>query len=303
MKKFDGYWGEPAQLDQVTFRIITDVNTLVMGLQGGTLDMVIHLPNSVRKEVEKQFTVLQDTMKLVQALYLNNDVKPFDDVRVRQAMYYAINVPEIIEFVCNGDGVATGTSMYPAYTKYFMPELAENYQQDLEKAKDLLAEAGYPDGFTMTITVPSNYTQHVETAEVVSQQLAQVGITANLNPIEWESWVSDVYRGRDFESTVVGIAASDMTGREMLERYVSDNQKNFINFNSEEYDQVMEKALTTLDQGEQTELYKQAQTILNEEAASLWIQDLCDLVVMNPALDGVTFYATYVLDMSTIHYK
>ena len=242
-------------------------------------------------------------MKLVQALYLNNDVKPFDDVRVRQAMYYAINVPEIIEFVCNGDGVATGTSMYPAYTKYFMPELAENYQQNLEKAKDLLAEAGYPDGFTMTITVPSNYTQHVETAEVVSQQLAQVGITANLNPIEWESWVSDVYRGRDFESTVVGIAASDMTGREMLERYVSDNQKNFINFNSEEYDQVMEKALTTLDQGEQTQLYKQAQTILNEEAASLWIQDLCDLVVMNPALDGVTFYATYVLDMSTIHYK
>ena len=65
----------------------------------------------------------------------------------------------------------------------------------------------------------------------------------------------------------------------------------------------MEKALTTLDQGEQTQLYKQAQTILNEEAASLWIQDLCDLVVMNPALDGVTFYATYVLDMSTIHYK
>ena len=87
MKKFDGYWGEGAKLDQVTFRIITDVNTLVMGLQGGTLDMVIHLPNSVRKEVEKQFTVLQDTMKLVQALYLNNDVKPFDDVRVRQAMY------------------------------------------------------------------------------------------------------------------------------------------------------------------------------------------------------------------------
>ena len=62
-----------------------------MGLQGGTLDMVIHLPNSVRKEVEKQFTVLQDTMKLVQALYLNNDVKPFDDVRVRQAIAYAIN--------------------------------------------------------------------------------------------------------------------------------------------------------------------------------------------------------------------
>ena len=92
-------------------------------------------------------------------------------------------------------------------------------------------------------------------------------------------------------------------GREMLERYVSDGSKNFINFNSAQYDQVMKKALTTLDADEQTQLYKQAQTILNEEAASLWIQDLCDLVVMNPALDGMTFYATYVLDMSTIHYK
>lgn len=303
VKKFDGYWGEPAQLDEVTFRIITDVNTLVMGLQSGTLDMVIHLPNSVRSQVEKQFTVLQDTMKLVQALYLNNDVKPFDDVRVRQAMYYAISVPDIIDLVSNGDGVATGTSMYPAYTKYFMPELAETYQQNLDKAKELLTEAGYPNGFTMTITVPSNYTQHVETAEVLAEQLSAVGITATLNPIEWESWVSDVYRGRNFESTVCGIAASDMTGREMLERYVSDNQKNFINFNSAEYDEVMEKALTTLDADEQTQLYKQAETILNEEAASLWIQDLCDLVVMDPALDGMTFYATYVLDMSTIYYK
>lgn len=303
MKKFAGYWGEPAKLDGVTFRIITDTNTQVMGLQSGSLDMVIHLPNTVKPQVEGQFTVLQDTMKLVQALYINNSVKPFDDVRVRQAMYYAINVPDIIDLVSNGDGVATGTSMYPAYTKYFMPELADNYQQNVDKAKELLAEAGYPNGFDMTITVPSNYTQHVETGEVIAQQLSAVGINATLQPVEWETWVSDVYRGRNYETTVCGVAASDMTGREMLERYVSDNQKNFINFNSPQYDEVMEKALTTLDPDEQTSLYRQAEVILNEDAASLWIQDLCDLVVMNPALDGMTFYATYVLDMSTIYYK
>lgn len=303
MKKFAGYWGEPAKLDGVTFRIITDTNTQVMGLQSGSLDMVIHLPNTVKPQVEGQFTVLQDTMKLVQALYINNSVKPFDDVRVRQAMYYAINVPDIIDLVSNGDGVATGTSMYPAYTKYFMPELADNYQQNVDKAKELLAEAGYPNGFDMTITVPSNYAQHVQTGEVIAQQLSAVGINATLQPVEWETWVSDVYRGRNYETTVCGVAASDMTGREMLERYVSDNQKNFINFNSPQYDEVMEKALTTLDPDEQTALYRQAEVILNEDAASLWIQDLCDLVVMNPALDGMTFYATYVLDMSTIYYK
>ncbi len=303
MARFDGYWGALPKLEKVTFKIITDVNTLVLGLNGGTLDMVIHLPNTVSAEVKEGYTVLEDTMKLVQALYINNAVEPFDDLRVRQAMYYAINVPEIIDFVSDGAGVATGTSMYPAFTKYFVAELATAYQQDLEKAKQLLTEAGYPDGFEMTITVPSNYTQHVDTGLVLAQQLAAVGITAEVQEVPWETWVSEVYKGRNYQTTVSGIAASDMTAREMLERYTSTHAKNFIQFSNEEYDSVISQAITTMDMEEQVSLYKRAQEILNEQAASLWIQDLCDLVVMRPELDGMTFYATYVLDMSTIYYK
>ena len=303
MEKFDEYWGTPAYLDEVTFRIITSTETLVMSLKSGALDMVIHLPNTVANQVEGDFTIHQDTMKLVQALYLNNDVEPLDDVRVRQAIYYAVDVQEIIDFVCDGAGVATGTSMYPAYTKYFMPELAEAYQQDLEKARQLLTEAGYPDGFDLTITAPGNYEQHVQTAEVLEQQLGQIGINVNIETVEWETWVSDVYRGRDYMSTVCGVAASDMTAREMLVRYVSDSSTNFINFRNEEYDNAVNSAMASIDDEEQTALYKEAETILNEEAASIWIQDLCDLVVTIPELDGVTLYRTYVLDMSTIYYK
>ena len=303
MVRFDGYWGTAPHLEKVTFKIITDANTQILGLKGGTLDMVIHMPNTMAPEVEGDFTVLDDTMKLVQALYINNSVKPFDDVRVRQAMYYAINVPEIIDFVCDGAGVPTGTSMYPAFTKYFVAELAEVYQQDLDKAKALLAEAGYPDGFDMTITVPSNYDQHVDTGLVISQQLAQIGINAEVQEVTWEVWVSDVYKGRNYQTTVSGIAASDMTAREMLERYTTTHGKNFIQFSNEEFDSVVAQATTTMDMEEQVDLYKRAQEILNEQAASLWIQDLCDLVVMRPELDGMTFYATYVLDMSTIYYK
>ena len=301
--RYDGYWGEKAKLDKVTFKIITDTNTLVMGLKGGTLDMVIHLPNTVSAEVAQDFTVLQDTMKLVQALYLNNNVKPFDDVRVRQAMYYAINVQEVIDFVCDGAGVPTGTSMYPAFTKYFVAELAEKYPYDVQKAKDLLAQAGYPNGFSMTIAAPGNYRQHVDTALVLSQQLAAVGITAEVQEVPWENWVQDIYKGRQYEATVSGIAASDMTAREMLQRYTTDHSKNFINFSDAEFDSVVEQAMTTLDMEEQVALYQRAQEILNEQVGSLWLQDLCDLVVMDRRLDGMVFYATYVLDMSTIYYK
>ena len=303
MEKFEGYWGTAAHLDKVTFKIITEANTLVMGLKGNTLDMVIHLPNTMAPEVEGRFTVLGDTMKLVQALYLNNRVEPFNDVRVRQAMYYALDVQEIIDFVCDGAGVPTGTSMYPAFTKYFVPELAEVYQQNIEKAKQLLRDAGYPNGFSMTITVPGNYDQHVDAGLVIAQQLEKIGINAEVAEVTWESWVSDVYKGRNYEATVSGIAASDMTAREMLDRYTSAHSKNFIGFNNEEYDAVVAQAIATLDREQQVELYKRAQEILNEQAASLWIQDLCDLVVMRPELDGMTFYSTYVLDMSTIYYK
>ncbi len=305
MEKYDGYWNQEkaAKLDKVTFKIITDTNALVVGLKGETLDLVLHLPNTLENEVKDDFTVLQDTMKLVQALYLNNAVEPFNNELVRQAMYYAINVDEIIQFVCDGAGVATGTSMYPAQSRYFLPELADNYQQDVEKAKELLAQAGYPDGFSMTITAPSNYTQHMDAAQVIIEQLKAVGITAELIPVEWQSWVDDVYRGRNYQSTVCAIAADDMTAREMLVRYMSDNRKNFIAFQDGEYDEVMAKALASLDEEEQTALYKRAEEILNEKAASLWIQDMCELAVMNPDLEGFTFYCTYVLDMSTIGYK
>ncbi len=307
VKRYDGYWGDPASLDEVTFRIYTGasaVSSMVMALQAGSLDLVIHLPSTYADQVG-DCAVLQSTMKLVQALYINNAVEPFDDVRVRQAMYYAIDVPEIIDMVCDGAGVPTGTSMYPAQQRYFLPELAETYTQDIEKAKQLLADAGYPDGFDMTITVPSNYAQHVDTGVIISEQLEAVGINAEVVSVQWETWVSDVYKGRNFETTVSGISASDMTAREMLVRYASDHSKNFINFSDAEYDEVTAKAQTTLDESEQMALYKRAEQILNEQAASLWLQDLCELVAISPELDpdSFTFYCTYVLDMSSVRFK
>ena len=303
MEKYDGYWGENAHLDQVTFRFIGDVNTMVMDLQGGTLDLVTKLPASYLSTVENKFTVLSDTMKLVVALYLNNNVEPLNDPLVRQAMYYAIDVDELNTFMCDGYGVPTGTSMYPAQKIYFMPELTETYPHNVEKAKELLAQAGYPDGFELTIIAPSDYDQYVQGAEVLAEQFKQIGVTVKVELTPFGNWTTDVYRGREFEATVCAIASNDMSAREMLERYTSNASKNFINFSNEEYDRVVAAAKATLDPEEQVALYKRAEEILNEEAASLWLMDMNELVVMNPALDGYTFYCTYVLDLSTVYYK
>ena len=302
LEKFDEYWGTPAQLDQVTFKIIENADSLLMSLQSGAIDLCAHLTSTQVAQLGEDFDVAEGTMNLVQALYLNNAVEPFDNELVRQALCYAIDKQAIIDLAFDGYGSPIGSSMYPAFGKYFDESLTDYYPHDTEKAKELLAQAGYPDGFSMTITVPSNYKPHMDTAQVLVQQLAEVGITAEIQAVEWESWVSDAYTNRQFQSTVVGVDASNMTARALLERFTSTADNNFINYSNADYDALFAQAQATADDAEQTALYKEMEKNLTEHAANVYIQDLADLVAVRKELEGVTFYPIYVLDLSGIHY-
>ena len=302
LEKFDEYWGTPAQLDQVTFKIIENADSLLMSLQSGAIDLCAHLTSTQVAQLGEDFDVAEGTMNLVQALYLNNAVEPFDNELVRQALCYAIDKQAIIDLAFDGYGSPIGSSMYPAFGKYFDESLTDYYPHDTEKAKELLAQAGYPDGFSMTITVPSNYKPHMDTAQVLVQQLAEVGITTEIQAVEWESWVSDAYTNRQFQSTVVGVDASNMTARALLERFTSTADNNFINYSNADYDALFAQAQATADDAEQTALYKEMEKNLTEHAANVYIQDLADLVAVRKGLEGVTFYPIYVLDLSGIHY-
>ncbi len=302
LEKFDEYWGTPAYLDKVTFKIIENADSLVMSLQSGAIDLCSHLTSTQVAQLGDDFYVAEGTMNLVQALYLNNGEKPFDDVRVRQALCYAVDKQGIIDLAFDGYGSPIGSSMYPAFGKYFDEDLINYYTKDVEKAKSLLAEAGYPDGFSMTITVPSNYQPHIDTAQVIVEQLKEIGVTAEIQLVEWGTWLSDVYAGRQFQSTVVGVDASNMTARALLERFSSTAGNNFINYNNAEYDKLFAAALASYDDAEQTAIYKQMLENLTVNAANVYIQDLADLVAVRQGLEGVTFYPIYVLDLSTVRY-
>ena len=303
MEKFADYWGEPAYLDTVTFKIFEDANALMSALSAESVDLAVHLTiDQVNTLSTGTYKTLEGTMNLVQALYLNNAVEPFDNELVRQALCYAVDRQQILDLAFDGYGALIGSSMYPAFSKYFDESLTDYYTYDPDKAMDLLAQAGYPDGFDMTITVPSNYQPHMDTATVLVEQLKAVGINATIEPVEWESWVEDVYTGRQFQSTVVGVDASNMTARALLERFTSDYDRNFINYNNAEYDALFQQAITCYDDEEQTALYKAMERNLTEHAANVYIQDLADLVALRTGLEGVQFYPIYVLDLSTVRY-
>lgn len=302
MERFEDYWGAPAWLDKVTYKICENADALVMNLNGGSIDLCAHLTSAQASQLNQNFQMLEGTMNLVQAIYLNNQAKPFDNQLVRQALCYAIDRQGIMDMVADGHGTAVGSSIYPAFTKYFLPELVDKYPHDVEKAKELLAQAGYPDGFDMTISVPNNYQPHMDTAEVVAEQLREAGINVTIQPVEWSTWLDTIYNGRQFQATVVGVDAANMTARAMLERFTSDYGKNFINYNNPAYDALFQQAINAQDEATQTDLYKQMETMLADTAANVYIQDLCDLVAMRQDLGGLKFYPIYVLDLSTVYF-
>ena len=301
MERFEDYWGAPAWLDKVTYKICENADALVMYLNGGSIDLCAHLTSAQASQLNQNFQVLEGTMNLVQAIYLNNQAKPFDNQLVRQALCYAIDRQGIMDMVADGHGTAVGSSIYPAFTKYFLPELVDKYPHDVAKAKELLAQAGYPDGFDMTISVPNNYQPHMDTAEVVAEQLREAGINVTIQPVEWSTWLDTIYNGRQFQATVVGVDAANMTARAMLERFTSDYGKNFINYNNPAYDTLFQQAINAQDEATQTDLYKQMESMLADTAANVYIQDLCDLVAMRQDLGGLKFYPIYVLDLSTVY--
>lgn len=301
MERFEDYWGAPAWLDKVTYKICENADALVMNLNGGSIDLCAHLTSAQASQLNQNFQVLEGTMNLVQAIYLNNQAKPFDNQMVRQALCYAIDRQGIMDMVADGHGTAVGSSIYPAFAKYFLPELVDKYPHDVAKAKELLAQAGYPDGFDMTISVPNNYQPHMDTAEVVAEQLREAGINVTIQPVEWSTWLDTIYNGRQFQATVVGVDAANMTARAMLERFTSDYGKNFINYNNPAYDALFQQAINAQDEAAQTDLYKQMEAMLADTAANVYIQDLCDLVAMRQDLGGLKFYPIYVLDLSTVY--
>ncbi len=303
LERHEKYYGEGAKLSKVTYKIYEDNNALFTALNSGALDLVAHLSVDQVSTLTNNYTVLEGTMNLVQAIYLNHNVAPFDDVRVRQALCYAVDVDAMLALTSDGHGTKLGSSMYPAFGKYFDPALANSYPHDVDKAKALLSDAGYPNGFSFTIAVPSNYTPHVDSAIVMVEQLKAVGIDAKIQQVDWNTWVSDIYGNRNFEATVCGFDASTLNASALLARWVSDNGKNMINYNNPEYDQAFAAAQSAVDEAEQTKYYKQCLQILSDDAANVYTQDLADFVAVNPQLEGFEFYPLYVIDMAKLAYK
>ena len=300
IEKNPDYYGTPAYLDKVIFKIYASSDAAFLELMAGKVHIFPYLTDEQATQLSEKYSIEVGTMNLVQALFLNNGTAPFDDVRVRQAFAHAVNRQEILDMLSGGRGTIINSGMTPGLASYYN-DAVTGYEYSVEKAKQLLADAGYADGLEITITVPSNYQYHMDTAQVIVEQLKKVGVTAKIEPVEWATWLSDVYKGRDYQATVVGLDFN-LAPSDVVKRYQSTASNNFVNYVNESYDATFAAALAAVDEQEKQTAYKMLQKLLYEDAASVYIQDPALLTAVSKELGGYTFYPVYVQDMSLVYF-
>ncbi len=285
-------------IDKIEVKIMTDSNASLMALLAGTIDKTTIVAQNI-DQLSEDFTVLNHPQNMVQVFALNNEVQGLDDVRVRSAINLAINKQEIIDFTMGGYGTQVETFLSPAMGMYYNTEIPA-HTQNIEEAKALLIEAGYEDGFTFTVKVPSNYQVHVDTAQVIKDQLAKANITMEIELIEWATWLSDVYTDRDYEATIVGHTGK-LDPQDFLNRFDSTYARNYFNFSNERYDELIKLAASTTNDEERIAYYNECQQILVDEVAAVYIQDPNAIMAVNKRLQGVEVYPVSFQDFASLY--
>jgi len=238
---------------------------------------------------------------MVQIFALNSTFEPFSNPLVREAINYAIDRDALIQLSVDGAGVPLTTAMSPAMGDAYDTSIDGTYSQDIDYANELMEEAGYGDGFDVTITIPSEYLVSVDTTVALVDQLSSIGINATIEQTDWSTWLSDVYAGRNYEATVIFLT-SNYSAYDVMSRYETSNSGNFINYSNPEYDEIIAQIPLTTDINERNEMYHELLAILVADNASCYIQDPLEVVAVSSELEGYQVYPMYVQDMSTVRY-
>lgn len=298
VERFDDYFGTPAKLQTVVYTIIPEAASRVIALETGEVD-VIDKPTDedlARLEADTEnFTVLRKPT-ISQRLFRFGCNDPIiSNTKVRQAIVYAIDRQAIIDALFTGSGYPSTAPLAPVTFGY--SNLGE-IEQDLELAKSLLAEAGYPDGFDTKIVTTERYQNGIELAEIISQQLAEIGINAEIEVWEWSalsaSWngiTADEFDQpifimgagpsmRDADGGLRGLYTTSETGL---------NDRNYGFYSNAEVDSLIEQGMQETDQQKRVEIYKEAMEILyREDPVAFWLFDMYGLAITSSKVEGVT---------------
>ena len=261
-------------LDKVIFKFIGDPSAQIASLKAGDIDAIaydVSPENALLLEKDPKFKILNGYTTTKVILSTNNTRKPFTDVRIRRAMAHAIDRNALIKGAMSGFGVPIGSQMDPGNPNYI--DLTSVYPYNPEKAKQLLTEAGFPNGFEAVIKLPERYAYAKRSGEIIADMLSQVGIKLKIELTEWGQWIDRVFKNADYDLTVIGHA-------EPFDISIYANPKYYFRYDSPKFQETLKKAEMEPNPKVQRELYIACQRIITEDAVNGFLFVLPSLPTM-----------------------
>lgn len=260
-ERFEDYWGDKPYFAKLVIRNISDDTTRAMALENGEVDVIYGVDTSSYQTLIDSPISNLITFPSNQSIHMgtNNTFEPFSDVRVRRAMHHALDREAIVGLAFSGYAVVADAPWPNSLNVYLPPEGEEVYEYDVEKAKELLAEAGYADGFTFDLWV-ADTTAWVQMAEMIQNGLAKVGITCNVTVMDQNTLLADRATG-EYEAYIARFSCSSNEAAWWRARLHSegDYNQNVMQYHNADVDKWIEEAQASLDNDYRTELYHEIQ--------------------------------------------
>ncbi|EGL82837.1 ABC-type transporter, periplasmic subunit [Caldalkalibacillus thermarum TA2.A1] len=298
----ENYWGEPAKVDSITFIVVGEDATRLAMLETGDVHIVEPVAPSDVARVESSPNMELGRFDSLSLSYIsfNTQKEPFNDVRVRQAISMAINKEEIIDGILEGTGIPAKGPLAPNVFGYY--DGLEQIEYNPERAKELLAEAGYPDGFSTTIWTNDNQTR-MDMAEVVQAQLKEIGIDVEIQVMEWGAYLEQTAQG-EHDMFILGwvtVTADADYGLYALFHSKNHGEPGNRSFYSNpEVDELLDAARQESDPDVRLDLYRQVQEYLVEEAPMIYINHSEYLIGLSPKVEGYWHHPNGLMQLRNV---
>ncbi|MFD5224750.1 ABC transporter substrate-binding protein [Microbacterium sp. NPDC058342] len=289
LSRNEDYWGEKPALGTVNLKFITDPSNRLQLLKKGSVDAALEVAPKDLENLEGDGIVV-DSRPSNKVLFfaMNNTIAPFDDPKVRKAITYAIPYEKLIDDVMKGQASPMRSSVASS-TPGFTDE-GNDASHDLDKAKALLAEAGYPDGFTFDFTLGSGFSDWNDDAVLIQAELAKIGVTMNITNMARAQFL-EALAGKQVQSYISRWTSFvNDPGYHLGLLMTSEGTSNYMNYDNARVDQLWKEAASEPDADVRNEKYGEMQKLISEEAPWAYLYEYNIAVAHGEGLEGYTSY-------------
>lgn len=292
----DAYWGTKPLVQKVVFKYITDPNAMNNALTAGDIDIISRVSGPEQLTSFKsnpKFNVIQGTTATKVIMAMNNTDGALADVRVRQAISYAIDRKAVIDGAQSGYGVPLGSHSVPGDPWYV--DLTGVYPYNPTKAKELLAASGHATGLSFTLTLPPpSYAQR--SGQIIADELKAVGINIKIQSVEFPAWLSGAFKGK-FDLTIIGHV-------EPRDIYQFGNTAYYWHYNNAQVQAWLKQADAQPDASQRNALYEKVERQITSDAVDAWLFVLPSLAVTKSDIVGYQKNRLMPsIDMSDVYVK